>query len=58
MTVPNRISIITLGVADLATSTAFYESLGWTKSSASMPTISGRVGVDRVACKKFTRGTP
>ena len=40
MTVPNRISIITLGVADLARSTAFYESLGWAKSPASMPTIT------------------
>ncbi len=40
MTVPNRISIITLGVADLARSTAFYESLGWTVSPASMPTIT------------------
>jgi len=40
MTVPNRISIITLGVADVARSTSFYESLGWAKSSASMPTIT------------------
>ena len=40
MTVPNRISIITFGVADLARSTAFYESLGWTRSGASMPTIT------------------
>jgi predicted lactoylglutathione lyase len=40
MTVPNRISIVTLGVADLAASTAFYESLGWTRSTASMPTIT------------------
>ena len=40
MTVPNRISIITLGVADLERSTAFYESLGWTKSPASMPAIT------------------
>ena len=40
MTVPNRISIITLGVADLERSTAFYESLGWSKSSASMPAIT------------------
>jgi hypothetical protein len=40
MTIPNRISIITLGVADLARSTAFYESLGWTKSPASMPAIA------------------
>jgi predicted lactoylglutathione lyase len=40
MTVPNRISIVTFGVSDLARATAFYESLGWTKSSASMPTIT------------------
>jgi uncharacterized protein len=40
MTVPNRISIVTFGVTDLERSTAFYESLGWTKSSASMPTIT------------------
>jgi predicted lactoylglutathione lyase len=40
MTVPNRISIITLGVADLARSTAFYESLGWSKSSSSVPTMT------------------
>jgi len=40
MAVPNRISIITFGVADLAKSTAFYESLGWQKSAASMPAIA------------------
>jgi predicted lactoylglutathione lyase len=40
MTVPNRISIITLGVADLARATVFYESLGWTRSTASMPSIT------------------
>jgi hypothetical protein len=40
MTVPNRISIITFGVADLERSTAFYESLGWTRSPASMPAIT------------------
>ena len=40
MTVPARISIVTFGVADLERATAFYESLGWTKSSASMPTIT------------------
>jgi predicted lactoylglutathione lyase len=40
MAVPNRISIITFGVADLAKSTAFYESLGWQKSPASMPAIT------------------
>jgi uncharacterized protein len=30
-----RISLITLGVADIARSRAFYEALGWTASSAS-----------------------
>lgn len=40
MAVPNRISIITLGVADLARATMFYESLGWERSSASMPSIA------------------
>jgi uncharacterized protein len=40
MTVPNRISIVTLGVAELPAATAFYESLGWVRSSASMPTIT------------------
>ncbi|MGB0112270.1 MAG: VOC family protein [Ilumatobacteraceae bacterium] len=40
MTVPNRISIVTLGVADLAAATAFYESLGWRRSASSQPTIT------------------
>jgi hypothetical protein len=35
MTVPQRISMVTLGVADVARSTAFYESLGWRRSSSS-----------------------
>ena len=29
MTVPARLSIVTLGVSDLPRSTAFYQSLGW-----------------------------
>lgn len=35
MTLSPRITLVTLGVADVATSTAFYEKLGWRKSSAS-----------------------
>ena len=35
MGVPQRISMVTLGVADVARSTDFYESLGWRRSSAS-----------------------
>jgi predicted lactoylglutathione lyase len=34
--VPARLSFVTLGVTDVARSTAFYESLGWTRSSASV----------------------
>ncbi|MCX4746229.1 VOC family protein [Kitasatospora sp. NBC_01287] len=37
--VPARISIITLGVADLARSSAFYEALGWPRASASSAEI-------------------
>jgi catechol 2,3-dioxygenase-like lactoylglutathione lyase family enzyme len=36
MTVPQRISLVTLGVADVGRSTAFYESLGWKRSGASV----------------------
>jgi predicted lactoylglutathione lyase len=35
MSVPQRVSLVTLGVADVAASTAFYERLGWRRSSAS-----------------------
>ena len=40
MAVPARLSIVTLGVADLAEATAFYESLGWRRSSASQDSIT------------------
>jgi predicted lactoylglutathione lyase len=36
MSVPQRISLVTLGVADVAASSAFYERLGWQRSSASV----------------------
>jgi catechol 2,3-dioxygenase-like lactoylglutathione lyase family enzyme len=29
VTIPARVSLVTLGVSDLARSRAFYESLGW-----------------------------
>jgi uncharacterized glyoxalase superfamily protein PhnB len=35
MTVPQRLTMVTLGVADVARSTAFYEALGWRRSSSS-----------------------
>ena len=40
MAVPQRLTMVTLGVADVARSTAFYESLGWRRSSASEETIT------------------
>lgn len=41
MTLPvANISIVTLGVEDLATSTKFYEKLGWTNTSASQDSVT------------------
>ncbi len=40
MTVPARVNLITLGVADVARATAFYESLGWERSSISQDAIT------------------
>jgi catechol 2,3-dioxygenase-like lactoylglutathione lyase family enzyme len=37
MPVPARVSLATLGVADVARATEFYESLGWRLSPASAP---------------------
>jgi len=34
--VPQRITLVTLGVADVDASSRFYESLGWRRSSASV----------------------
>jgi uncharacterized protein len=39
MTIPARVSIITLGVTDLARSKAFYEALGWEAVSSSVPGV-------------------
>jgi len=39
-TVPRRVSLITLGVVDVAASTTFYERLGWTRSGASQEGIT------------------
>ena len=40
MALPARISIVTLGVADVARSVRFYEALGWQRASASMDEIA------------------
>jgi predicted lactoylglutathione lyase len=39
MTVPARISIVTIGVEDVARSARFYEALGWTRTASSMDDI-------------------
>ena len=39
MSVPARLSLVTLGVADVEEAAAFYERLGWTRSSASVPGV-------------------
>ena len=35
-----RVSLITLGVADVARATAFYEALGWCRAPGSQPEIT------------------
>lgn len=40
MSIPAHISLVTLGVADLGRCTAFYEALGWKRSSASGDGVS------------------
>lgn len=37
MSIPARLSIVTLGVKDLERSETFYESLGWERASSSVP---------------------
>jgi predicted lactoylglutathione lyase len=40
VTVPARISIVTLGVQDVARSVRFYEALGWERAASSMDEIA------------------
>jgi hypothetical protein len=40
MPVPSRVSLVTLGVEDVARSTAFYRDLGWALSPASTDEVS------------------
>ena len=39
MTIPARLNIVTLGVADVARSARFYEALGWQRRASSMGEI-------------------
>jgi len=43
VSIPARISIVTLGVADLPRAVAFYEALGWERAPSSMD--DGRVTI-------------
>jgi uncharacterized protein len=40
MSLDPRISLVTLGVEDVARATEFYQKLGWTKSSASQDAVT------------------
>ncbi|MBH0239215.1 VOC family protein [Methylobrevis albus] len=40
MPIPKHIHLVTLGVADVARATAFYERLGWTKAGASQESVT------------------
>ena len=40
MSVPARISIVTIGVQDVARSVRFYEALGWERCASSMDEIA------------------
>ena len=40
MTIPARISIVTIGVADVARSVRFYQAIGWERSASSMDEIA------------------
>jgi catechol 2,3-dioxygenase-like lactoylglutathione lyase family enzyme len=39
MTFPSRLSLVTLGVADVDAAARFYERLGWKRSSASQNAV-------------------
>lgn len=54
MAFDRRISMITLGVEDIAVATAFYERLGWKKSSASQESVSF-FGLDGIVLGLFGR---
>ena len=42
---PARITLVTLGVADVARAVVFYEALGWKKSSESVESTAFMIGV-------------
>jgi catechol 2,3-dioxygenase-like lactoylglutathione lyase family enzyme len=55
MAVPARLSIVTLGVADLERSIAFYERLGWERRASSVPGVIAWFGLGGVYLGLFPR---
>jgi catechol 2,3-dioxygenase-like lactoylglutathione lyase family enzyme len=53
--VPARLSIVTLGVADLHRSIEFYEALGWQRRSSSVPGVIGWFGLGGTYLGVFPR---
>jgi uncharacterized protein len=52
---PARLSIVTLGVADLARSIAFYEALGWQRRASSVPGVIAWFGLGGAYLGLFPR---
>lgn len=50
-----HVSLITLGVDDIAKATTFYEQLGWRRSSASVPDVVTFLQGDNIALGLFGR---
>ena len=47
-----RVSLITLGVADLARARAFYEALGWTTDAAADDDVVFFQEIGRASCRE------
>ena len=54
MTLAARLSIVTLGVADLHRAIAFYEAVGWQRKSASIEGSIARFGTADSTIGLFT----
>jgi uncharacterized protein len=55
MTIPAHLSIVTLGVGDLARSIAFYEALGWQRRASSVPDVIAWFGLGGTYLGLFPR---
>ena len=55
MPIPPRLTLVTLGVADMARAVAFYDRLGWTRSSANDPAAVAFYRLDNLILSLFPR---